>query len=163
MQRPLRPSMHARCGRGSPNAYVTTMHGLFSLLHAEPMAVQSVCDYAVLNASAPVTLSAAQALAANLGYKIASAGSEAEYNSILGALGNTYAKQLLALTKLQGVWIDLTSGFRPSGFTPSTSSSPAVFSALTGEALTATNLANTTLAAVIVKRCPVQDTFIGNN
>ena len=124
------------------------------------MPVGQECSYAVLNASRPVSRSAAEDLAAALGKRMVSFASEAEYVAVRESLAGSRAAALLARGALAGLWVDMaSSAYLPDGYTlPGAGQA----SMLAGTSLTPKNVpVASSAAAVLVEKCSEIDDSIG--
>ena len=118
------------------------------------------CSYAVLNASRPVSRSAAEDLARALGKRMVSFASEAEYVAVRESLAGSRAAALLARGALAGLWVDMaSSAYLPDGYTlPGAGQA----SMLAGTSLTPKNVpVASSAAAVLVEKCSEIDDSIG--
>jgi hypothetical protein len=125
-------------------------------------AVGQECSYSVLNASRPISSTAAEDLALALGTRLVSFASEAEYTAVRESLAGSRAAALLVRGALAGLWVDMAgSAYMPDGYTLP---GPGQASMLAGSSLTPTNVPlATTVGAVLVEKCSEVDDAIGEH
>ena len=118
------------------------------------------CHYAVLNASQPVSASAAEAAAAALGKRLVSFATRAEYEAVRASLAGSNTGALLSGGALVGLWVDMAgSVYLPDGYTLPRAGEASL---LAGTALTPTNVPTaTTVAGALVESCSEVDDSIG--
>jgi hypothetical protein len=118
------------------------------------------CEYAVLNASQPMRISAAEDAAGALGKALLTFDSAQQYEAVRASLADSHAAALLAQGALRGLWVDMAgSAYLPAGYTPPVAGQASL---LAGASLTPTNVpVATTVAAALVTKCTEVDTTIG--
>jgi hypothetical protein len=141
---------------GAASAPATTVCG--KLEDIRP--VNETCDYAVLDATKPISLAAAEASTSALGKALVTFSSQEQYDAVRASLAGSNAAALLASGALAGLWVDMAgSVYRPDGYTLPASGQASL---LAGASLTPTNVpVATTVAAALVTKCAEVDTAIG--